>query len=613
LWGVNDATRDNSDIRQNYRLNSYALLTAPWIKGLTYRINFQNNLYTQQTGDFFHESYYVGEGAVTNTQRYAPATIQNYLTSANGSMIENSTYSYVLDNILNYNQRFNKHNLDITAVATSDDSKYRYKNMTGTNYAANGNTSLSYWGLHLATTPKVNLDANDRANIGYLARLNYNFDNRYFLTGSFRRDGASVFGENQKWGNFGAAGVAWRITEEKFMKSFKALSNLKLKLSWGQNGNQGVGPYSTLARVTNGLSSGVRYEFSNTGSQINYGLIQSNLANSNLGWESTEKWNAGFESAWLDNRIFVDLDFYASKTTNEIYTPTIPSMTGFSVITSSLGEVHNKGFELTLRTINIQTRNFNWNTSITYWLNRNKLIHIDGQDLNKDGVEDDKIADNMFIGKPLNAIYGYVQDGIVQPSDVAYKAMPGAATIDGYPKYKDINNDKQINADDRKILGYSQENFRLNMSNSFTYKNLELYVMVTGIFGGGNYYMRSNPMAYMSTTGDGFNTNMTYRPFWTVDNLTNTYPAAFFKGDGGKFLGLQSRSFVRVQNISLSYNINRDWLEQHKLNTIKVFCTATNPFISTKWVGGDPEIGTTLLSTDPPVPSTYSFGVNVNF
>ena len=613
MWGVDDGTRDNMDVRQNYRLSSYALFTAPWLKGLTFRLNFQNNINQQKTADFLHENYYIAEGDVTNITRYSPATIQNYLAQANGSMNQNSTYSYVLDNILNYNQTFKKHSFDVTLVATRDYSKYELRSMTSSDYSANGNSSLGYWGLAKGTTQKVNQDANERSNIGYLGRVSYSYNEKYFFTGSYRRDGASVFGLDQKWGNFGAAGMAWRISNENFLKDFKPLNNLKLKVSWGQNGNQGVGPYSTLAKVNNGVSSGVRQEFSDTGYKIFYGLVQSNMANSNLGWELTEKFNAGFESVWLQNRLFVDLDVYSSKTTDEIYTPSIPSMNGFSSITSSLGEVHNRGIELTLRTINVKNKDWNWSTSVTYWLNRNKLVHLTGQDLNNDGKEDDQVANGMFIGQPLNSIFGYVMDGIVQSGDVEYKAMPGASTIDGYPKYKDINADGKINADDRKVLGYPQENFRLNMSNTINYKNFDLYIMVSGIFGGGSYYLKSNPVAYMTYVVDGPFANMTSRPYWTTDKPSNVYPSASFHGDGGKFLGLQSRSFVRVQNVSLSYTFKKEMLEKFKFNSLKVFCTATNPMISTKWVGGDPEIGSVLLSSDLPVASTYSFGLNLSF
>ena len=610
LWGVNDGLIDNRDVRQNYRLNTYVLLTAPWIKGLTYRFNFQNNLNQQETGSFTHEGYNVAEGSVYNAARYAPSTIQSFLTKASGSQGNYSTYNYVFDNILNYNKTFSKHNVDITIVATRDYSQSKSETMTGSDFLALGNSSLGYWGLQLASTQKLDLNVSEGANIGYLGRLNYSFNDKYLFTGSFRRDGASVFGTNKKWGNFAAAGLAWRISNEEFIKNFEPLNSLKIKLSWGQNGNQGVSPYSTLARVTSGSPSGIRYEFSNTGSQIFYGMVQNNMANSYLGWESTEKWNGGFESAWFKNRLFVDLDAYFSKTTEEIYTPSIPSMNGFTSITSSLGEVRNNGVELVLKTINIQKSEWYWSTYITYWLNRNKLVTLTGQDLNKDGKEDDQIASGMFIGYPLGSIYGYVQDGIIQVDDVEYKAMPGASTIDGYPKYKDINNDGKITAADRQILGYPQENFRLNMSNTVSYKNFELYTMIAGIFGGNDYYLKSNAFAYMS---NGLDNNMPYIPYWKSDRPSSKYPAAYFKGDGGKFLGLQSRSFVRIQNITLSYALRQEWLNKVKFNSLKIFITASNPIIISDWVGGDPEIGTGAYDGSLPVASTYSFGINTSF
>lgn len=615
LWGINDGTVEDRDIRQNYRLNSYAIITAPWIKGLTFRLNFQNNLDRREVGSFAHEGNYVLEGPVTDANRYNPAVIQNYLAKANGAMSDYNTYSYVWDNILNYNQNFNKHNIDLTLVSTRDYSKYGYKNITGSDFAANGNSSLGYWGLHKATVQKINLDAWEKSNIGYLGRLSYGYNDKYLFTGSYRRDGASVFGANKKWGNFAAAGLGWRISNEKFLKDFTPLNSLKLKLSWGQNGNQGVGPYSTLGKVNNGSSAAIRYEFSNAPSKILYGLAQANMANSNLGWESTEKWNSGFESAWLNSRIFLDLDLYYSKTTDEIYTPTIPSINGFSTITSSLGEVHNRGIEVALKTVNLESKNLYWSTSVTFWMNRNKLVHIDGIDMDGDGKEDDRSTDGMFIGYPLGSLYGYVQDGIVQTEDVEYKAMPGASTIDGYPKYKDISGpdgvpDGSITPDDRTILGYPQENFRLNLSNTVSFKNFELYFMISGIFGGNNYFLRSNTMAYTSLF-NGY-PNTIYRPYWTTENPTNVYPAAYFPGDG-KFLGLQSRQFIRVQNVSLSYSLGRKCLEKTKLKSLKIFCTATNPFISSDWVGGDPEIGTTLLSNSMPVASTYSLGMNISF
>lgn len=312
LWNTDKSVRDNKDIRNNFRANAYAVVKLPWVEGLSYRFNYAGNLSKNQSGDFYYEGYFVKEGAYDDETRYSPATLQSLLASANGKINNNTTDSWVIDNILNYKNTFGKHSIDLTAVATRDRKKYEMIETTGSNFAANGNTTLGINGLHKATVQKVNMDNNQRSNIGYLGRASYSYDDRYFFTGSYRRDGASVFGVNQKWGDFFAFGGAWRLSSEKFMSSISYLDDLKLKLSWGKNGNQGLDPYGTLSTINNGASGGVRYEFG--GSDIIYGLNQKALGNANLGWETTESWNTGFESAWLGSRLFVDLDLYFSKT-----------------------------------------------------------------------------------------------------------------------------------------------------------------------------------------------------------------------------------------------------------------------------------------------------------
>ncbi|MGV8093089.1 MAG: TonB-dependent receptor [Mangrovibacterium sp.] len=603
LWGVDDGTRDNKDIRNNYRLNAYAVIDAPWIKGLSYRINYLANLENVQSGNFTYEDYFIKEGE--GLERYDPATVAGFLSSANGNISNNKTRSYVLDNILNYKNTFKKHSLEVTLVATRDFYHYEMVNSTGTDFAANGNTALGMWGIHKATVQKVNLEVEEQANIGYLGRVSYSFDDKYFFTTSYRRDGASVFGVNTKWGNFAAFGTAWKISNEKFLKSFKPLNNLKLKLSWGQNGNQGADTYVTLSTIANGASSGYRYEFSNTPGKIYYGLIQDALGNAGLGWEKTETWNTGFESAWFDSRLFLDVDLYFSKTTDQIFYQNIPVMTGFMNIWTSLGQVNNSGVELTLTSVNVKTKDLTWNTSVTFWKNKNKLVKLSGEDHDGDGKEDDDILNSLFIGKSIGAIYGYEQDGIVQEDDTEYMALTGSTP--GSPKYKDLDNVPGISAGDRKILGYTKPNFKLNISNSIRYKDFELYAMITGTFGGNNYFLKSNYEGYHR-----FNDNTTAKNYWTPENKSNEMPAAYFAGDG-RYLKLESRGFVRVQDISLSYTFNQSWVKLARISSLKLYFSVKNLATFTNWNGGDPEVGTTISQNTLPVPSTYSLGATISF
>lgn len=607
LWGVQDGTTDNLDIRHNFRLNTYAVISVPWVKGLSYRLNYSANLDKNESGGFSYENYYVAEGE--GIERYSTAVINGFLSRANGNLQNSTNFNYVIDNILNYKNRFGQHSVDITAVATRDFTRNDTANIIGSDFAANGNSLLGIWGLSKATVQQNALIVTQRANIGYLARLNYEYAGKYMLNASIRRDGASVFGSNTKWGDFGAVGLAWRMSGEEFMKNVSLINDLKLKLSWGQNGNQGISPYGTLAKVVNGLSGGYRYEFSNTGSNILYGLAQSTLGNNDLGWETTAAWNFGIEAALLQRRIFFDINLYTSKTTDQLFVREIPIMTGFKSINASMGEVANKGLELSVTSVNIQRKDFNWSTTLNYWVNRNKLVHLYGTDNDGDGKEDDDIANSLFIGKSLGAIYGYEQIGIVQAADKDYIALNGAAP--GDPKYNDIDGVPGISVNDRKILGYAKENFRMSMSNTVSYKNFELYALVSGIFGGNDLYLKSNTGAYLSRS-NRFNDNSIYVPYWTPENTGNIYPSATYSADS-RFLGLQSRSFVRLQDVVLSYTFRQPWMQRLHVSNLRLFFSGKNLATFTNWEGGDPELGNTVKDNVIPVPTTYSFGFSARF
>ncbi|MDR0698674.1 MAG: TonB-dependent receptor [Tannerella sp.] len=608
LWGVTNGSRDNADIRNNFRINAFAVVKAPWIEGLSYRFNYAGNLSKNQSSDFYYETHYVKEGEYNDPSRYTPEVYQTFLSSANGNINSNSTGSWLIDHILTYHNLFGKHTLDLTAVATRDCRDYSQVISRGSDFAANGNTVLGIDGLHKATVQKIELTKDRRTNIGYFGRASYSFDDRYFLTASYRRDGASVFGTENKWGNFAAAGFAWKVTSESFMKSVKNLNSLKLKVSFGKNGNQGLDPYGTLSTINNGASGGVRYEFG--GSNILYGITAGTLGNASLGWESTSAWNTGFESAWLKNRIFLDADVYFSRTTDQIFDRTIPIMTGFNTMKSSMGEIGNSGIEVTLRTVNIENRDLNWTTGFTFWLSRNKLIHLYGDDIDGDGKEDDDIGNSRFIGKSLGAIYGFVQDGIVQEDDAAYIQANGS--LPGVPKYKDLDGNGSIGPEDREILGYDRPNFKLNMSHTLTYKNWDLYAMLTGTFGGGGYYLKSNSSAYISNGGGHTYTNNIYIPWWTPENRSNIYPSPAFSGDG-RFLGLQSRTFVRLQDVTLSYTFREPWVKNLRVQNLKIFLTGKNLFVLTNWEGGDPEVGAGVRAGDQPVMTSFSIGANISF
>lgn len=604
LWGT-DGTVDDVETYNNFRVSSYLHIKFPFMEGLSYRFNWMQSGDFNHRGVFNYEGYYIKEGE--GLERYNAEALTALLPSANGTLDKRNNTSYVFDNILNYKRIFGKHSVDATFVYTRDYFRSKLVRTQASDFSANGNTILGIDGLSYGTIRKIAQEDTRKANIGYLGRVNYTFDDCYHLTASYRRDGSSVFGINNKWGDFGAVGLAWTLSNEPFMKSITFFDYLKLRVSWGKNGNQGVSPYGTLSKVISGSTSNIWYEYGNN-HKVEYGMSLNSLGNYSLGWETTGSFNGGFESQFLDSRISLNLDFYFSRTTDQLFTRQIPAMIGYNTILASIGEVGNKGVELNIDSKNIEKKDFQWNTRFIFALNRNKLIKLYGDDMDGDGKEDDDIGNSLFIGKSLSSIYGYEAIGIVQESDAEYMEKNSAKP--GDVKFRDLDGDGVISASkDRKILGNGKENFKLNLSNTFNYKNFQLYFLLTGIFGGNGYYQATNRPAYITTT-DRYADNMLDHSWWTPENKSNKYPSATY--NDSRFLGLQSKTFIRLQDITLSYTFSKSVLNRIGLNSLSVFATGKNLFYLTGWDGGDPEVGQTL-SNIYPVPSSYTLGLNVSF
>lgn len=605
LWNVESGTIDDHDTYSTVSMKGHALVKCPWIEGLTYRLNGSYSIENIERDYFTHEGYYVKEG--TGDDRYSESAVSDYLASANGYSARTKNTSWVLDNIINWQRQFGKHYVDLTYVYTRDSYEYSYRRFDGSDFAALGNTNLSYDGLNLATTQKINgLSYTRHTNVGYLGRANYNYNDTYHLSVSVRRDGSSVFGANNKWGTFPAVGVAWTASNEEFMKNIKAISYLKLKASWGKNGNQSLSPYETLSKITLGQSGGYSYSFGNT-SLVSWGQRITSMGNTDLGWEETESFNYGFDLGVLDNRIRLEFDGYFSKTTNQIFNRNIPVMiNGLTSMKATMGRVDNWGIEVNLNTTNIQTKDFNWGSTLTFYMNRNKLKELYG-----DGQDD--ITNSLFLGKSLGAIYGYKNIGIVQEEDTEYMAANGAEPGDVKFANLDGSEDGKITADDRTILGYKKENFRMSFGNTFRYKDFELYMLFTGIFGGKGYGQAVNYYAFR-TSSDVQGDNNFNHGWWTPENKSNKYPRINYTD--GRYTPLQGYGFVRLQDLSLSYTFRQPWVQKAGIGNLKVYMACKNLFTISGWEGGDPEVQQTLGSGYTygyPLSRTVSFGLNLTF
>ncbi len=603
MWTVESGTVDDHDTYAMTSLKGHVLVKCPWIEGLSYRLNASYTLRNTTRDMFYHEGYYVAQG--TSDDRYSASTISNYLAQANGSSARTKNSDWVMDHIFSYVHEFGKHFIDLSYVYTRDCYVEDYRYVTGADFSDLGNTNLGAYGLTYAGNQQISsISYTRKTDVGYLGRASYSYDDTYHITASVRRDGSSVFGANHKWGTFPAVGVAWTASNEEFLRKVNVINYLKLKFSWGINGNQSLSPYGTLSKITLGQAGGYSYPFGNT-SEVSWGQRITAMGNEDLGWEETQSFNYGFEIGLFENRVHLEFDGYFSKTTNQIFNRTIPVMiNGLTSMSATMGQVNNWGIEWTLSTVNIKKKDFTWESSLSFYLNRNKLKELYG-----DGEDD--ITNSLFLGKSLGAIYGYKDIGIVQEEDVAYMEANGA--IAGDVKFADLDGDGKITSDDRTILGYTKENFRMSFGNTFRYKDFELYFLLTGVFGGNGYGRAVNIYAYRTASDVAGDSNLNHG-WWTAENRSNKYPRVDYTN--GNYTPTQCWGFVRLQDLSLSYTFRQPAIKNFGIQNLKVYFACKNLFTISPWEGGDPEIQQTLgsgYSYGYPLSRTFSFGLNITF
>ena len=576
---------DRDTRRANFNVGGYVSVNIPWVEGLNYKINLSYSEISSKNKSFKHEDSEVvllGE----DWEGLGQTSAYYNLSNANGSISSSLSTNWVIDNILSYSHSFGKHYVSGSLVYTRDSADATSESMSGSSFNNAGNTLLGWYGLGNAdnvsiTSPTYTL----HTDVGYLARAIYSYKDTYHFNVSYRRDGSSVFGQDKKWGNFPAFGAAWTISNEKFMKGIDWMDMLKLKISWGKNGAQTIEPYGTLSTLSLAKNGGISNYY---GGSIHWGQKLSTLGNPNLGWQTTTSWNGGFEGDFLKGRIHIDLNAYYSKTTDQIFNRNIPVMTaGITNQKATMGQVDNKGVEINLSTQNIKRSNFTWMTDFVFTLNRNKLVDLYG-----DGQDDE--ANGLFLGQPLSSIFTY-EVSRINPEN-------------GEPLYFDANGEEVVNPapGDRRIIGYGDENFRLNMANTFNYKNLRFYVMFAGIFGGNGFGLANNTFAY--STYDTTAAISAYDiPFWTPDNHTSEYPKPNMSD--GKYQIYNSFGFVRLQDVSVAYNL-KSLADKIGVSSARVTLSGRNLFfIAPHWKFSDPQ----ARSGNGYLPRTVNLGLNVTF
>ncbi len=560
--------------RHNYFFaNVYAEVQLP-VKGLSYRFNFGNNY---RIDEYFRASPY---GASLTGDAYKR---------------HRSRYDYTFDNILNYVAELEDHSFAATLLYGATERKESW-----TDASANGfsRLTLGYNSLEQGKNQYTYSDAWSEALLYQMARINYKYANKYLLTATVRRDGFSGFAENNKTAVFPSVALGWIISEEEFFK-LSWVDYLKIRAGYGISGNQ-TERYKSLARV----NSEAGYVFGDGGSTV----IRQELAsmqNSNLKWEKTSGFNAGLDFTVLNSRLNGTVDLYQTTTKDLLYDIALPSITGFTKISSNIGEIRNRGVEFTLTSRNIVSKDFDWSTTFNISHNSNEIISLLGKDMDGDGKEDDLVASNLFIGESTTAIYGYIIDGIWQVND----DIPAGFHPGNY-KIRDVTGEGEITPDDRVILGTRDPAYSFGLMNRIRYKDLSLSFFINSVQGGKDSYLSENSET-LNRNDNALRWNRISElaaDYWSPNNPNATYSRAITNPTIGQ-TRFQDRSFIRLQDITLSYNLPRVWLSSVGIENLNLYVGAKNLFTITDWKGWDPEANSGYYGR--PVMRSFTMGLNI--
>jgi len=554
-----------------------------------------------------------------------------------GDLAENKYEYYQNSNILTYNRTFHKkHHLTLTGVAEQQiiQTKGSYINAQG---FFSDETGINDLGGASQINERYNSISKQTLN-SFLGRANYIFDDKYMFTASYRADGSSVFGANNKWGYFPSGAIAWRASEEKFIKDLRVFSNLKLRGSWGKTGNQAIQPYQTLATI----ASGFNYPYDGN-STTNTGFALGRPANPDLKWESTEQTNIGIDMGFFNDRLTATIDVYKKKTTDLLLNKQVEAYTGFSTTLANVGSIQNKGLEISIGGRPLVGKDLKWNTGINISFNRSKVLALlderplairtntgGGYQIYSSGFS----LKYLQVGQPVDQMRGFVNLGTWSEAEREEAKAMGQAP--GEPKWKDVDGDGKITraGDGQEIIGNASPDFIYGWTNSLSYKNFELSFLIQGSYGNDIFnavrIKTENP-------ANGTSTNLKNR--WTADNQNTNVPVFLSTRDRSLLdlgsnqtagIGVDQRSsrwiedgsYVRMKNITLAFNLPYSIISKIHVTRLSTYVTAANLFTITKYTGYDPEVssfnaggagGLGIDLSNYPTSKTIMFGINLTF
>ena len=579
LWNMNRAINDLKT--DNFLTNLY----VDWeiIPGLTYRANGSMTYRNENTGSYLYRDHTTGRD--TNGK----ATVKTKLRT-----------EFLFENILNYNKEFNKiHRLGITLMQSVNAMKTTETEQTAMGFSSD---EKGYNALSSAVNFNTPIRGiSERKLLSYLGRVNYTLMDRYIFSAALRVDGSSVFGKNNKYGYFPSFAASWRLGEESFMKRVDWVSNLKLRASWGQVGNQAIDPYSTL-----GLTPAHMNEFGGE-NNVQVGFLPGDeLWNPDLKWETTTSTNIGLDFGFFKERISGTLEVYQTKTTDLLVKRKISQSLGYSSQLMNLGEVENKGVEFSIIGYPIRNKILTWALNYSISANRNKIVKITGE-TDEDGKPLDDVTSKWFIGKPMNVYYDYKFDGIWQTGDdIENSHMPNAQP--GMVKVADTDKNGSLTEADRVVLQRDPKwisSFGTSLNAYGVDLSVDFYVSHGGVIN--NTYLTS-----WEQGGDlSGKRNGIKRDYWTLENPSNTTPAPNYTQVPAYItsLGYQDASYIRLRNLTVGYTLPLDISRKFYVQKLRVYFSANNLWTKTKVQSYSPEVNTGSY----PEPRTLLFGVNLSF
>jgi TonB-dependent starch-binding outer membrane protein SusC len=625
--------KDNRNEKFGIRGNTYAEATI--VKGLTFKTEYSFD-YRLANAYTFNPSYTFG-------------AIENDVREGTRSKTYNKFWSW--RNILTYNKTLDIHT--ITAMLGQEMQKSEWEYLYGyrSGYLSNGATDLD---VGDATTAKNSSNSGASSISSFFGRLFYSLSDKYLLTTTLRYDGSSKFYKDNRWGWFPSAALAWKISNENFMKNISSINNLKLRLGWGAVGNQNVSNYAYTST------------YSSVATNWGTGLLASNTANKDLKWETTNSSNVGLDLNMFENRIEFIADVYYKKTKNLLLQLPLPAYVGTSGQGSTtapwvnIGSLENKGFELTLNTVNVDKGDFSWRSNLVFSVNRNKVLSLDTKTsiINKTIQQgsDITVVTRTAVGEPIGQYYGYKIIGrFEKATDFYYRNSAGEVVPTALPEdmeigensvwigdyiFEDINKDGVINEQDRTYIGNPEPDFTFGIGNTLSYKGFDLSIFLTGVYGNEvvNYQRRwlenprentnllqkateyarlelinpEGPNDYRNVQIVGGDPKMCRIGASSASSTSNFRFSDKFVEDG---------SYLRIQNISLAYTIPQRLTSRFGVQNVKLYTNIQNLFTFTKYSGYDPEIGsinqdalmTSIDNARYPSPRIYTFGINLSF